>query len=53
MKALDGIALLPVSRVIGVKQGLEKVKEMGIKKQVKESVNYTPEGMADALRKSK
>jgi len=53
MKALDGVALLPVSRVIGVKQGLEKVKEMGIKKQVKESVNYTPEGMADALRKTK
>jgi hypothetical protein len=53
MKALDGIALLPVARVIGVKQGLEKVKEMGIKKQVKESVNYTPEGMANALRKSK
>jgi len=53
MKALDGVALLPVARVIGVKQGLEKVKEMGIKKQVKESVNYTPEGMADALRKTK
>ena len=53
MKALDGIALLPISRVIGVKQGLEKVKEMGIKKQVEESVNYTPEGMANALRKSK
>jgi hypothetical protein len=53
MKALDGIALLPISRVIGVKQGLEKVKEMGIKKKVEESVNYTPEGMADALRKTK
>jgi len=53
MKALDGVALLPVARVLGVKQGLEKVKEMGIKKQVKESVNYTPEGMADALRKTK
>jgi len=53
MKALDGVALLPVARVIGVKQGLEKVKEMGIKKQVKESVNYTPEGMANALRKTK
>jgi hypothetical protein len=53
MRALDGVALLPISRVIGVKQGLEKVKEMGIKKQVKESVNYTPEGMANALRKTK
>jgi hypothetical protein len=53
MKALDGVALLPISRVIGVKQGLEKVKEMGIKKQVKESINYTPEGMAEALRKTK
>jgi hypothetical protein len=53
IKALDGVALLPLSRVIGVKQGLEKVKEMGIKKQVEKSVNYTPEGMANALRKSK
>ena len=53
MKALDGVSLLPVARVIGVKQGVEKIKEMGIKKQVKESVNYTPEGMADALRKTK
>jgi hypothetical protein len=52
-RGLDAIALLPVSRVLGVKQGLEKVKEMGIKKQVKESVNYTPEGMANALRKTK
>lgn len=53
MKALDGIALLPVSRVIGVKQGLEKVKEMGIKKQVQESVNYSPKNMANALRNPK
>jgi hypothetical protein len=53
MKALDGIALLPVSRVIGVKQGLQKIKESGIKKQVEESVNYMPESMANALRKSK
>jgi len=51
MKALDGVALLPVSRLIGVKQGLEKVKEMGIKKQVQESINYAPENMANELRK--
>jgi hypothetical protein len=53
MKALDNISILPIARVIGVKQGLQKVKEAGIKKQVEESVNYTPEGMANALRKSK
>lgn len=52
-RGLDAIALLPVARVIGVKQGLEKVKEMGIKKQVKESVNYSPKGMANALRNPK
>jgi hypothetical protein len=51
MKALDGISMLPLARVIGVKQGLEKAKEMGIKKQVKESINYAPENMADELRK--
>lgn len=50
MKALDGISMLPISRVVGVKQGLEKVKEAGIKKQVKQSVNYTPESMAKALK---
>jgi hypothetical protein len=53
MKALDNISILPLARVIGVKQGLQKIKESQIKKQVEESVNYTPEGMADALRKSK
>jgi hypothetical protein len=51
MKALDGISMLPLARVIGVKQGLEKAKEMGIKKQVKESINYAPENMANELRK--
>jgi hypothetical protein len=51
MKALDNISVLPLARVIGVKQGLQKVKESGIKKQVEESVNYQPENMANALRK--
>jgi hypothetical protein len=51
MKALDNISVLPLARVIGVKQGLQKVKESQIKKQVEESVNYTPEGMANELRK--
>ena len=53
MKALDAISLSPVARAVGVKQVREKVKESGIKKQVKESVNYVPEDMANALRKSK
>jgi hypothetical protein len=53
MKALDNISVLPLARVIGVKQGLQKVKESQIKKQVEESVNYTPEGMAKELRKGK
>jgi hypothetical protein len=51
MKALDGISMLPLARVIGVKQGLEKAKEIGIKKQVKESIDYSPENMANELRK--
>jgi hypothetical protein len=53
MKALDAISLSPVARAVGVKQVREKVKESGIKKQVKESVNYVPEDMANALRKTK
>jgi len=53
MKALDAISFSPVARAVGVKQVREKVKESGIKKQVKESVNYVPEDMANALRKSK
>jgi hypothetical protein len=53
MKALDNISVLPLARVIGVKQGLQKVKEAGIKKQVEESVNYSPESMANQLRKGK
>lgn len=53
MKALDNISVLPLARVIGVKQGLQKVKESQIKKQVEESVNYTPQGMAKELRKGK
>jgi hypothetical protein len=53
MKALDNISVLPLARVIGVKQGLQKVKESQIKKQVEESVNYTPESMAKALKGKK
>jgi hypothetical protein len=53
MRGLDAISLLPLSRVIGVKQGLEKVKESQIKKQVKESVDYAPGNMANELRKGK
>jgi hypothetical protein len=53
MKALDNISVLPLARVIGVKQGLQKVKESQIKKKVEESVNYTPESMAKALKGKK
>jgi hypothetical protein len=53
MKALDNISVLPLARVIGVKQGLQKIKESQIKKQVEESVNYTPESMAKALKGNK
>lgn len=51
MKALDNISVLPVARVIGVKQGLQKVKEAQIKKQVEKSINYKPDDMAKALKK--
>jgi hypothetical protein len=52
--ALDKIGNIRIPVVSNVaKYASEKGKESALKKQIEESVNYTPEGMADALRKTK
>jgi hypothetical protein len=57
MQALDRISASPIGRIPAIgsiaKYSLEKSKEKALKKKVSESINYTPEGMADALRKTK
>lgn len=52
--ALDKIGDIRMPVVSNVAKFVaEKGKESALKKQIEESVNYTPEGMADALRKTK
>ena len=57
MQALDRISSSPIGKipVIGsiTKYSLEKSQEKALKKRIEESINYSPEGMADALRKTK
>jgi hypothetical protein len=52
--ALDKIAKLRIPGVSNVAGfAAEKGAESALKKQIEESIKYTPEGMADALRKTK
>jgi len=57
MQALDRISSSPIGKipVIGsiTRYSLEKSQEKALKKRIEESINYSPEGMADALRKTK
>ena len=57
MQALDRISSSPIGKipVIGslTKYTLEKSQEKALKKRIEESINYSPEDMANALRKSK
>ena len=57
IRALDLINRSPISRipVVGnlADYSFEKVKESALKKKVKESINYSPEKMANQLRKGK
>jgi len=53
IRGLDFLGKFPIPKVLGAKTISEMAKSRELKKQVKESVNYTPEGMADALRKTK
>jgi hypothetical protein len=57
IRALDLINRSPISRipVVGnlADYSFEKVKESALKKKVKESINYSPQSMAKALKKGK
>jgi hypothetical protein len=51
IRGLDLLGKFPVPKMLGAKTVSEMIKNQEIKKQVKESVNYTPQGMAKALKK--
>lgn len=51
IRGLDLLGKFPVPKLLGAKTVSEMIKNQEIKKQVKESVNYTPAGMAKELRK--
>jgi len=53
IRGLDLLGKFPIPKVLGAKTAAEMVKNKELKKKVEESLNYTPEGMADALRKTK
>lgn len=51
IRGLDLLGKFPVPKMLGAKTVSEMIKNQELKKQVKESVNYTPQGMAKALKK--
>jgi hypothetical protein len=51
IRGLDLLGKFPVPKLLGAKTVSEMIKNQELKKQVKESVNYTPAGMAKELRK--
>jgi hypothetical protein len=51
IRGLDLLGKFPVPKMLGAKTVSEMVKNQEIKKKVKESINYTPQGMANELRK--
>jgi hypothetical protein len=53
IRGLDLLGKFPIPKVLGAKTAAEMAKSRELKKKVEESLNYTPESMADALRKTK
>jgi hypothetical protein len=53
IRGLDLLGKFPVPKLLGAKTAAELIKTKELKKQVKESIDYTPEGMAKELRKGK
>jgi len=53
IRGLDFLGKFPIPKALGAKTVSEMAKSRELKKKVEESLNYTPEGMADALRKTK
>lgn len=53
IRGLDFIGKFPIPKALGAKTVSEMAKSKELNKRVEESLNYTPEGMANALRKPK
>jgi hypothetical protein len=53
IRGLNFLGKFPIPKALGAKTVAEMAKSRELKKKVEESLNYTPEGMADALRKTK
>lgn len=51
IRGLDLLGKFPVPKMLGAKTAAEMIRNRELKKQVKESINYKPESMANELRK--
>ena len=53
IRGLDLLGNFPIPKVLGAKTAAEMIKNRELKKQVQESINYSPSKMADELKKGK
>lgn len=51
IRGLDFIGKFPIPKVLGAKTAAELIKNRELKKQVQESINYSPSKMAEELKK--
>jgi len=53
IRGLDALGKFPIPKVLGAKTAAEMIKSRELKKQVQESINYSPSKMAEELKKGK
>jgi hypothetical protein len=53
IRGLDFLGKFPIPKVLGAKTAAEMIKNRELKKQVQESINYSPSKMAEELKKGK
>ena len=51
IRGLDALGKFPIPKVLGAKTAAEMIKNRELKKQVQESINYSPSKMAEELKK--
>jgi hypothetical protein len=51
IRGLDALGKFPIPKVLGAKTAAEMIKSRELKKQVQESINYSPSKMAEELKK--
>ena len=51
IRYLDALGKFPIPKVLGAKTAAEIIKNRELKKQVQESINYSPSKMAEELKK--